>query len=203
VDGSAISIIEVIVYSFLVLRNELAGIHAEVRTGVDQELLFAGSVHNEEVAPCCGAHMCHQRCLLPWFPLRVVGTGRGTLLRSGSKAATVPKESGCGVDSGGGSAIRAVVSWAGLGISGTGVGVSGAEGRIRKPGAEAFLLGTECRHLLEEVLDPLLRCDAAGGWCNASKHWLGCDLGVVVHTAICGVQAALWLTSKEVLYLGG
>jgi hypothetical protein len=61
--------------------------------------------------------------------LLVVGTGRSTLLRSGSEAAMVPAEDGCGVASGGGSAVRSAIPGAAAGISGAGTRVPRAEGR--------------------------------------------------------------------------
>jgi hypothetical protein len=65
------------------------------------------------------------------------------------------------------------------------------------------VLSADCHHLTGEVLDPLLECGVVGGWHSVSEHQLGCDLGDAVHTASCGVQAALWLTSKEGLYVWG
>jgi hypothetical protein len=69
--------------------------------------------------------------------------------------------------------------------------------RFLEAGVEAVLLSTECCHLTGEVFDPWLECGAVEGWCNASEQWLGYNLGDTVHTASCGVQAALWLTSEE------
>jgi hypothetical protein len=60
VDGSAISITEVVVRPLPVSRNDHARIHAEVGTRVDQELPFAVSVSNEEAARRCGADMCRR-----------------------------------------------------------------------------------------------------------------------------------------------
>jgi hypothetical protein len=70
--------------------------------------------------------------------LLVVGAGRNTLLSSGSEAAMVLAEDVCGVNPGGGSAVRSAIPVAGAGISGAGIRVSGA-------GAESVLLGAECR----------------------------------------------------------
>jgi hypothetical protein len=60
VDGSAISSSEVVVCQFLASWNEPAEVHAEVRTCIDQELPFTGSIHNEEAAGCRTADMCRR-----------------------------------------------------------------------------------------------------------------------------------------------
>jgi hypothetical protein len=73
----------------------------------------------------------------------VVGAGRCTLLRSGSETSVVPAEGGCCVVLGGGSAVLTAVSGGRAGISGTGVEVSGAEGRVREAGSEVVLFGAE------------------------------------------------------------
>jgi hypothetical protein len=57
VDGSTVSCTEVVVHPFPALRNEPAGVNAEVGTRVDQELPFTKSIHNEE-ASWCSADMC-------------------------------------------------------------------------------------------------------------------------------------------------
>jgi hypothetical protein len=145
------------------------------------------------------------RCNVCFFILSVGGKCRTVYmfvlrLRKGS----VPAEGGCCVISGGGSAVLAAVSrvmaeisGAGLGISGTGVGVSGAEGRVPEAGVKAVPLGAVCSHLLGEVIDFLLEC-----WGDAGERWLDCDLRDGVCTVGCSVQAALFLTSKEGLYVG-
>jgi hypothetical protein len=91
---------------------------------------------------------------------------------------------------------------AGAGISGARARFPGAEGRVPEFGAEAVLLGAECRHLAGEVLDLLQKC-GVGGWTYTSELRLGCHLGDAVHTAGCGVQAALLLTGENGLYVGG
>jgi hypothetical protein len=133
----------------------------------------------------------------------VVGAGRSIFLRSGSEAATVPAESGCGVAPGGGPAVRSAIPGARAGIYGAGTRVPGAEGRVPEAGAEAVLLGAEYRHLAGEVLDLLQKCSVVGGWTNATKRRLGCDLGDAVRTPDCGVQATLMLTGEIALYVGG
>jgi hypothetical protein len=61
VDGSAISSTEVVTGPFFASRIEPGGgVHAEVGTGVDQELPFTGSIGNEEAALCCRADMCRR-----------------------------------------------------------------------------------------------------------------------------------------------
>jgi hypothetical protein len=87
----------------------------------------------------------------------------GYNLRSGSEAAMVPAEGGCGVASGGGSAIRATVPGAGAVISGAGARVPGAERRDPESGVEVVLLGAGCRHLAGEVLDRLKKCGVVWG----------------------------------------
>jgi hypothetical protein len=105
--------------------------------------------------------------------LLVVGAGRSTLLRSGSQAAMVPAEGGCGVASGGGSAVRSAIPGTGARISGAGTRVPGAEGKVPEAGAEAVLLGAECRHVAEEVLDLLQKCGVVGGGSTlASAGWV-------------------------------
>jgi hypothetical protein len=94
-------------------------------------------------------------------------------------------------------------SWARAGIYGAGTRVSGAEGRVPEAGAEVFLLGVKCRHLVGEVLDLLQKCGVVGGWTNASERRLGCHLGGAVRTGGCGVQAALLLTGEYGLHVGG
>jgi hypothetical protein len=74
----------------------------------------------------------------------------------------VPTEGGCGVASGGGSAVRAAVPGAGAWIYVAGARVSGAEGRFPETGAEVVLLGAECCYLAGEVLDLLQMCDVVG-----------------------------------------
>jgi hypothetical protein len=98
-----------------------------------------------------------------WFPLLAVGAGQGKLLRSGSKAAMEPAKSGCRIASGEGSTLREEVPGSRTGISGAGVRVSGAEGRVPEAGTEAVLLGAECRHLAGEVLYLLQQCGVVGG----------------------------------------
>jgi hypothetical protein len=95
--------------------------------------------------------------------LLVVGAGWRTLLRSCHEAVMVPAEGGCGVASGGGSAVWLAFPGAGAGISGAGTRVPGAEERVPEAGAEAVLLGAECRHLEGEVLDLLQKCGVVGG----------------------------------------
>jgi hypothetical protein len=70
-------------------------------------------------------------------------------------------------------------------------------------GAEAVLLGAECRQLAGEVLDLLQKCGVFGWWTNASELQLGCDLRDAVRTADCGVQATLLLTGENGRILGG
>jgi hypothetical protein len=47
VDGGNVSCTQVLVGTFLALRDVLAGAHAEIRTRVEQELLLADFVHYE------------------------------------------------------------------------------------------------------------------------------------------------------------
>jgi hypothetical protein len=89
------------------------------------------------------------------------------------------------------------------GISGAGTRILGAERRISDAGAEAVLLGAECRHLAGEVLDLLQKCGVVGGWTNASKRRMGFDLRVAVLTACFGFQAALILTVESGQYVEG
>jgi hypothetical protein len=202
VDGSAIISTEVVVGPFFASWNEPAGVHAEVGTRVDQELPFTGPIRNEEAACCCRADVCHRWCLLRRFPLLAVGAGLGTLLRSGSEAAMVPAEGGCGVASGRGSAVWSAIPGAGVWIPGAGTRVPGAVGRVPEAGAETVLLGAECRHLAGEVVDLLQKC-GVGGWTSASERRLGCHLRDAVRTAGCGVQAELLLTGETGLHDGG
>jgi hypothetical protein len=58
VDGSAVSCTEVVVDPFLASWNELAGVHTEVGTRVDQELPFTTTLSDEEAACVCSADMC-------------------------------------------------------------------------------------------------------------------------------------------------
>jgi hypothetical protein len=132
--------------------------------------------------------------------LLVLGAGWNTLLYSCPEAAMIAAECGCGVASGGESAVWTAIP--GAGIFGGGTRVPGVEGRVPEAGAEAVLLGAECRHLAGEVLDLLQKC-GVGGWTNASQRWLGCDLRDAVRTAGCGVQAAFLLTGEYGLYVGG
>jgi hypothetical protein len=53
-----------------------------------------------------------------------------------------------------------------------------------------------------EALNLLQKCGVFGGWNNASKRRLGCDLGDAVRTAGCGVQVAVMLTDENGLYVG-
>ena len=59
-DGGAVSRTQVIVGTFLALRDVLAGVHAEVRTRVEQELPLADFVHYEDAACRLRADMCHR-----------------------------------------------------------------------------------------------------------------------------------------------
>jgi hypothetical protein len=59
VDGSVISCTDAVVDPLLGSRNEPVGVHAEVGTLVDQELLFTNSV-NDGKAACCVADMCRR-----------------------------------------------------------------------------------------------------------------------------------------------
>jgi hypothetical protein len=127
--------------------------------------------------------------------LLVVGAGGRTLLRSCPEAAMVPAEGGCGVASGGGSAVWSAIPGAGVWMPGAGSRVPGAVGRV--------LLSAECRHLAREVVDLLQKCGVVGGWTNANERRLGCHVGDAVCTAGCGVQAALLLTGENGLYVGG
>jgi hypothetical protein len=135
--------------------------------------------------------------------LLVVGAGWRALLRSCPEAAMVPAEGGCGVASGEGSAVWWAIPGAGVPIPGAGTRVPGAEGRVPEADAETVHLGAECRHMAREVVDLLQKCGFFEGWTNASERRLGCHLGDVVRTAGCGVQAALLLTGKGGLYVGG
>jgi hypothetical protein len=72
-------------------QNEPAGVHAEVRTRVIQELLFTKSIRNEEAACHCSADICCRWCLLRWFLLLAVGAGLNTLSRPGSVVAMIPE----------------------------------------------------------------------------------------------------------------
>jgi hypothetical protein len=110
--------------------------------------------------------------------LLVVGAGRGTLLLSGSEAAMVRAEGGCRVASGGVSAVPGA-------------------------GQGSLVLQQGSPHLAGEVLYFLQKCGVVGGWTNASKHQLGCNLGDVVCTAGCGIQAAPILNGENGLYVGG
>jgi hypothetical protein len=80
--------------------------------------------------------------------LLVVGAGRRTLLRSCSEAAMVPTEDGCGVASGGVSAV-----WS---------AIPGSGRLVLEPGSlkvrGGVLLGAECRHLAGEVVNHLQKC---------------------------------------------
>jgi hypothetical protein len=134
--------------------------------------------------------------------LLMVGAGWRTLLRSCSEAVMVPAEGGCGVASGGGSAVWSAIPGAGVRMPCAGTRVPGAEGRVLWAGPETVLPGAECRHLAGEVVDLLQKC-GVGGWTNASERRLGCHLGDAVRTAGCGVQAALLLTGEGGLYVGG
>jgi hypothetical protein len=93
---------------------------------------------------------------------------------------------------------RVGISGAGAGVSETGVGLSGAQGRVYVACAEAVLLSVECRFMTGEV-----KCSAVVRWCNASEIRLGCDLGDAVRTVSCGIHAALWVTSDQGLYVWG
>jgi hypothetical protein len=62
--------------------------------------------------------------------LLVVGAGWRTLLRFCPEAAMVPAEGGCGVASGGGSAVWSAIPGARVRIPGAGTRIPGAEGRI-------------------------------------------------------------------------
>jgi hypothetical protein len=95
--------------------------------------------------------------------LLLVGAGRGTLWRSGPETAMVLTVGGCVVASGGGSAVLVAVPGAGAGITGAGARVPVAERRVSKTGAEAVLLGAECRHLAGEVIDLLQKCGVVEG----------------------------------------
>jgi hypothetical protein len=77
-------------------------------------------------------------------------------LRSGPEAAMLPAEGGCGVALEGGSAVWSAIPGAGAGISSAGT-------RVPEGGAEAVLLGAECRHLGGEVLDLLQKCGVVKG----------------------------------------
>jgi hypothetical protein len=114
----------------------------------------------------------------------------------------VPADGGCGVASGGGSAVWSAIPGAGVRIPGAGTRVPGAEGTVPEAGAETVLLGAECRHLAEEVVDLLQKCGVVGGLTNVSERRLGCHFGDAVRTAGCGVQAALLLTGENGLYVG-
>jgi hypothetical protein len=57
-DGSAVICMEVTGDLFPASQNEPAGIEAEVRTCVDQELPFTNPVSDEKVACGCGTDMC-------------------------------------------------------------------------------------------------------------------------------------------------
>jgi hypothetical protein len=109
--------------------------------------------------------------------LLMVGAGWHTLLRSGPEAAMVPAEGGCGVGSGGGSAVWSAIPGAGAGISGAGTRIPGAEGRIPEAGAEVVQLGLSaatwrerssisCRSVVLLGGGPTL---ASAGWGATSK----------------------------------
>jgi hypothetical protein len=93
----------------------------------------------------------------------VVGTGRRTLLRSCPEAAMIPAEGGCGVASGGVSAVWSAIPGPGVRIPGAGTRVPGPEGRVLEAGVEMVLFGAECRELAREVVDLLQKCDVVGG----------------------------------------
>jgi hypothetical protein len=95
--------------------------------------------------------------------LLVVGAGWSTLLRSCPETAMVPAEGGCGVASGGGSAVWSAIPGAGARIRGAGTRVLGAEGRVPEAGSEAVLLGAECHHLAGVVLELVQKCGVDGG----------------------------------------
>jgi hypothetical protein len=56
-NGSAVNCTEVVTDKVLASRNKPAGVHAEVRTRVDEELLFSNPVRDEEAACGCSADM--------------------------------------------------------------------------------------------------------------------------------------------------
>jgi hypothetical protein len=93
VDGSAISSTEVEVDPFLASRNESAGIHAEVGTGVDQEVPFSGSIWRPVVVEqtCAAGDVC---CVsFPTSGRRRVGYTSALLPRScDGTSAVSPRE---------------------------------------------------------------------------------------------------------------
>jgi hypothetical protein len=95
--------------------------------------------------------------------LLLVGAGWRTLLRSCPEAAIVLAEDGCGVTSGGGSAVWWAIPGTAVRIPGSGSRVPGAGGSVPEGGAETVLLGAECHHLTREVFDLLQKCGVFGG----------------------------------------
>jgi hypothetical protein len=58
VHCNAVSHTEVIVDPFLASQNEPVGVHAELRTHVNQELSFINPVGDKKVACGCSTDMC-------------------------------------------------------------------------------------------------------------------------------------------------